>query len=122
MMKKLVWPVVMLLLGLSSCYYDKADVLYPSVACDTSTTVSYTQKIVPIFQSSCYGCHTSPGSGGGILMGTYILDKAMAVNGTLYGSVAHNNGFSPMPKGASKLTTCQLQLIKKWIDNGSPNN
>lgn len=122
MMKKLLQIVLILLLALSSCYYDKADVLYPSVACDTSSTVSYTQKIVPIFQTSCYGCHTSPGSGGGILMGTYTLDKAMAVNGTLYGSVAHNNGFSPMPKGASKLSACQLQLIKKWIDNGSPNN
>jgi mono/diheme cytochrome c family protein len=121
-MKNLFSVFLVSLFILNSCYYDKADTLYPSVACDTSTTVSYTQKIVPIFQNSCYGCHSSPASGGGILMGSHNLDKIMAINGSLYGSVAHGNGYSPMPKGASKLTACQLLLIKRWIDNGSLNN
>ena len=60
--------------------------------------------------------------GGGILMGNYAADKAMAVNGKLYGSVSYASGYSPMPKGANKMTNCQLALVKKWIDSGPPNN
>jgi hypothetical protein len=55
-------------------------------------------------------------------MGNYAADRAIAVNGKLYGSVSHASGYSPMPKGGNKLNTCQLSQIKKWIDAGSPNN
>lgn len=55
-------------------------------------------------------------------MGTYTTDKAIAVNGKLYGSISHASGYSPMPQGAAKMTDCQLATIKKWIDSGSPNN
>ncbi len=109
--------------GLNSCYYDAADLLYPSsVTCDTATNVSYNQTIVPIFQQQCYSCHTNASSGGGIIMGTYAADKTIAVNGKLYGSVTHASGFSAMPKGAAKLSSCQIARIKKWIDAGEPNN
>jgi hypothetical protein len=109
--------------GLQSCYYDKADMLYPNtVACDTTAVVSYSQKIVPLFQQQCYSCHLTASMGGGILMGSYAADKAIAVNGKLYGSVSYASGFSPMPKGANKMTSCQLALVKKWIDAGAPNN
>ncbi len=108
---------------LNSCYYDAADLLYPTAGtCDTTTGVSYKQTIVSLFQQQCYSCHTSASTGGGIIMGTYTADKAIAVNGKLYGSVTHASGFSVMPKGAEKLNTCQLLSIKKWIDAGMPNN
>lgn len=55
-------------------------------------------------------------------MGTYATDKAIALNGKLYGSVSFTSGYSPMPKGGSKMSTCQLLIIKRWIDAGSPNN
>ena len=113
----------LLVIGLHSCYYDHADVLYPNtIVCDTTTAVSYTQKVVPILQQQCYSCHSGGSPSGGIAMGTYATDKAIAVNGKLYGSISYASGFSPMPKGGNKLTTCQLALIKKWIDAGSPNN
>ena len=113
----------LLVIGLHSCYYDHADVLYPnSIACDTTSAVSYTQKVVPILQQQCYSCHSGGSPSGGIAMGTYATDKAIAVNGKLYGSISYASGFSPMPKGGNKLTTCQLAVIKKWIDAGSPNN
>lgn len=121
-MKKIFVVLIFFLAGISSCYYDKADDLYPVSSCDTTTVVSYAQKIVPLFQTQCYSCHLNASSGGGVLMGTYTADKAIALNGTLYGSIAHSTGFSPMPKGSPKFTACQIQLIKKWIDSGSPNN
>ena len=31
-------------------------------------------------------------------------------------------GFSPMPKGMAKMNSCQLAIIRKWIDGGLLNN
>jgi len=55
-------------------------------------------------------------------MGTYAADKAMGQNGKLYGTINHSPGFSPMPKGMSKMNNCQIATIKKWVDTGMPNN
>ena len=121
-MKKITIILFGIMLGVNACYYDRVDELYPISTCDTTTAVAYSQIVVPLFQSQCYSCHTTANAGGGIVMGTYATDKAITDNGTLYGSIAHASGFSPMPKGLPKLTDCQLQQIKKWIDSGSPNN
>jgi hypothetical protein len=121
-MKPILYLYSVLLL-FSSCYYDKADLLYPSsTACNTSGTVSYLTDVVPIFQQKCNSCHTASSPGGGVVMGNYTADKAIAQNGKLYGSIAHLSGYSAMPQGAPKLTNCQIATIKKWIDAGSPNN
>ena len=109
----------------SSCYYDKADLLYSGNAgpcTDSSGTVSYAQKVVPLLQQYCYSCHTGNFPSGNQLMGTYTSDKAMAMNGMLYGTIAHSAGYSPMPQGMAKMTNCQIAVIKKWIDSGTLNN
>ena len=107
----------------SSCYYDKADNLYPQViSCDTSAVVSYSSQVIPLFQQYCYNCHGVSSPSGGLSMGTYASDKAIAVNGKLYGTISYSSGSSPMPKDAPKLTDCQVALIRKWIDANSPNN
>lgn len=106
----------------SACYYDAADLLYTdSAVCDT-TAASYSQKIVPLFQQRCYSCHLNASTGGGIMMGTYMADKAIATNGKLLGSINHSTGYSPMPKGAAKMPACDISTIKRWIDAGSPAN
>ena len=110
---------------ISSCYYDKADLLYSGNAgpcTDSSGTVSYAQKVVPLLQQYCYSCHTGNFPSGNQLMGTYTSDKAMAMNGMLYGTIAHSAGYSPMPQGMAKMTNCQIAVIKKWIDSGTLNN
>lgn len=113
------------LLSISSCYYDKEDLLYGganTVCTDTSSNVSYSQKVVPILQQYCYSCHSGGFPSGGIAMGTHASDKAIGLNGKLYGSISYAAGYSPMPKGMSKMTACQINTVKKWIDNGMPNN
>jgi hypothetical protein len=114
------------LLGLTACYYDHEETLYGASSTqpctDTVGTVSYAQKVVPILQSSCYGCHAGASPSGNQLMGTYAADKAMAQNGKLMGTINHAAGFSPMPKSAAKLNSCKIATIKKWIDAGMPNN
>ena len=110
-------------LVISSCYYDKESVLYPAAAsCNTPATVSYAQHVLPILQASCYACHSGAAPGGNIAMGTYAADNAIAINGKLYGSIAWSPGFQPMPLGGNKLSACNLEMIKKWIDSGAPNN
>lgn len=55
-----------------------------------------------------------------MLEGHTNLQK-VAVNGRLYAAISHT-GPSPMPKGGNKLSDCDIQLIKSWIDNGILNN
>jgi len=114
------------ILVISSCYYDNEELLYGGPnngPCSDSTgTVSYSQKVVPVFQQYCYSCHTGSFPSGGIVMGTYTADKAIGQNGKLFGSISHLSGFSAMPKGMSKMNTCQITVIKKWIDAGMLNN
>ena len=114
------------LFTISSCYYDKEELLYPgsnNAPCtDTTTMVSYSKNIVPLLQAQCYGCHNSNFPSGNITMGGYIADKGIAQSGKLYGTVTYSQGFSPMPKGSNRLNNCQVSLIKKWVDAGLPDN
>jgi len=124
---KLFFSMIILgtfLVTVQSCYYDKEDLLYGNgnVLCTDTSAVSYTQKVVPILQQYCYSCHTGGFPSGNILMGTYAADKAIGQNGSLYGSISYATGYSPMPKGMSKMTSCQIATIKKWVDSGMPNN
>jgi hypothetical protein len=122
-------PVLVLALFLSAfihgCYYDNAELLYgmKQGACnDTTGIVSYSQKVVPLLQQNCYGCHAGVSPSGGIQMGTYAADKSIGVNGKLYGSISHSPGYIAMPQNAPVLNSCILAVIKKWIDSGTLNN
>jgi hypothetical protein len=125
---KLILSLLILMICMvtvNSCYYDKEDLLYGSnnAPCtDTTGTISYTQKVVPVLQQYCYSCHTGSFPSGGIMMGTYATDKAIAQNGKLHGSISYSAGYSPMPKGMPKLNNCQVAVIKKWVDAGMLNN
>ena len=48
--------------------------------------------------------------------------KAIASNGKLIGTVNWASGFSPMPKGGSKLPNCNITKLQQWINAGAPNN
>lgn len=110
------------ILSFNACYYDKEDLLYGVSTCDTVSVVSYSQRIVPVLQQQCYSCHSGSSASGGIQMGTHATDKAIADNGKLLGSINHASGYSPMPQGAPKMSSCDIAIIKKWIDAGAPSN
>ena len=114
------------ILLLSSCYYDKEELLYHGAnsgpCVDTVGTISYGQKVAPTLQRYCYSCHSSSFPSGNIPMGTYATNKAIAQNGSLYGSINHAAGYSPMPQGTPKMSSCEIATIKKWIDAGMQNN
>ncbi|ULQ55131.1 hypothetical protein KJS94_10815 [Flavihumibacter rivuli] len=89
--------------------------------CDTSGVISYSTRVQPILNNKCTGCHNNNLASAGINLTNYTGVRTVALNGKLYGSIAHLAGYSPMPQG-SKLPDCEIATIKKWIDNGSPNN
>jgi mono/diheme cytochrome c family protein len=111
----------------SSCYYDKADVLYPQTAatnCDT-TNVIYANQISQIVNANCNNCHgasTANLIGGGINLSTYSLLKTYVDNGNFLNSILQNGKASPMPKNASKLDACSINKIQNWVNKGALNN
>jgi hypothetical protein len=89
--------------------------------CDTSN-VKYSTHIKPLIQNACQGCHNAANAGGGIDLSAYSGVKAIADNGKFFGSVSHNSGYSPMPKNGNKLTDCQINMVKIWINKGALQN
>jgi mono/diheme cytochrome c family protein len=75
-----------------------------------------------MLDTKCVGCHSATSPGGNINLSTYALVRTVALNGKLYGSIAHQAGFSPMPKNGAKLSDCEITQVQRWIAAGSLNN
>lgn len=102
----------------AGCAYAKKDVV--QIPCTIADTTFYTNDVVPILQTNCYRCHSSTSNVSGILLDNYNALKFYAQNGYLYGAVSHASGYPPMPEDGGILSNCNLAVIKKWIDNGTP--
>jgi hypothetical protein len=89
--------------------------------CDT-TNVTFSGTIVPLLQSNCYGCHSSPGTGGGIILTSYSDVLTVVNNGKLWGAVNFNQGFIGMPYNGSKMSDCNIAKIRIWIEAGALEN
>lgn len=89
--------------------------------CDT-LNVSFAAHIFPMMQNNCTGCHSGNQPQGGVMLNSHATIAAAAASGRLLGSVLHSPGYAPMPQGAPKLDNCKITQIKKWINNGTPNN
>jgi mono/diheme cytochrome c family protein len=89
--------------------------------CDTAV-FTYSGAVKTIMDNKCTGCHNPANLGGNIDLSTYNGIRTIAVNGKLYGSVAQQVGYSPMPKNATKLSDCEIRQVQKWIGAGSQNN
>lgn len=106
---------------LFSCASDNLqDIALPS-DCDT-TNVTYQHTVAPMMNTHCNDCHSGAGANGGWITDTYSGLTILVQNGKLWGAVNHEPGYLPMPEGLPKLSGCDLNRIKKWIDSGAPNN
>ena len=108
-------------LGFTSCYYDKEEDLYPASICVT-TGLSYQKHIVPILDRNCYICHSVKSYTSSITLEGYEKLMVYVNNGTLVGSIRHQDGFKPMPQAAQKLIDCDMARIEQWILDGALNN
>jgi hypothetical protein len=121
---KIAFLFLVIIFVFSTCYYDKADLLYPSInnQCDTSN-VTYQLTIQPLMSSYCLGCHSNnnaAASGGNIKLQDYASVQANIAK--IYSAVSQQSGTSPMPKNSNKLSDCIITEIKIWKDKGAPNN
>lgn len=118
-MNKIVKIAVMLLIfGLSACYYDSEEELYGGLPCDP-VNVSFSKDIMPLIQTECAlsGCHIQGGLGTGIFS-NYQNVKAKVDNGSLKNRVIVQRDMPP----SSPLSDCQIAHIEAWINEGALNN
>jgi len=87
-----------------------------------STVFTYSGAVRPTLESKCTGCHSGTAPSGGVNLSDYTNTRTWALNGRLYGSIAHQSGFSPMPKNSAKLSDCEIQQVQQWIQAGAQNN
>jgi mono/diheme cytochrome c family protein len=125
-MKKIIKGIFILsglLLLFSACYNDNEYDLYPfsSTPCDSSN-VTYSQTIAPIMSANCNVCHSTAVASGNVTTDTWTGLSTVALNGKLWGGVSWASGYKNMPNGGSQLSPCELGKIKKWINQGAPNN
>jgi hypothetical protein len=120
MNRKVVTGILALVL-LSSCYYDKENELYGS--CNTSN-VTYSQTITRLLGNyACLNCHSAPTNNGApFSLANYADVKAQVDANRLFGAINHDNGFAQMPQGLPKMSQCDINKVKAWIDAGAPNN
>ncbi len=88
-------------------------------SCDT-TGVTYANFVNALMANQCTGCHGASNPSGGIKLTTYAEVKASGQSGQLYGSIAHLSGYKAMPDGAPALSTCFVNKVKAWVNQGMP--
>ena len=109
--------IVLMAVG-AGCAYTKKDIV--QIPCTIPATVSYSLDIIPVLQNNCYSCHSASDNSSGILLDNYNSLRYYAENGYLYGTISHTSGYRPMPDDGGKISDCNIALIKKWIDTGTP--
>jgi hypothetical protein len=130
MLNKKILIALILLCGtvffLAGCYKDKTVI---TDAPEITRTVSFSQDIIPIFNTSCNvsGCHSSGGQTpnlteanafNALTIGNYY-DKNNPENSLLYLKVSGKKG-TPMP--VSGVHKDYAALILAWIKQGANNN
>ncbi|GAA4301612.1 cytochrome c [Nibribacter koreensis] len=111
-----------------SCSSDSAEDTDPQPKPDpqdqqcVTAGVTYANTIVSLMSANCNSCHNSSLATDGVVLDTYAGVRAQASTGKLMGVITHAAGFSAMPSGGAKLSDCNIAKIKKWVDDGAPNN
>ena len=106
-------------------------------ACAASPKYSFAEDVMPIFKGRCVQCHSAGGEGttkSGVDLSTY----EGVMKGTRFGPMviagdAQSSNLmmlldwrvAPdirMPHGKKKLSTCDRDAIRGWINEGAKNN
>jgi cytochrome c553 len=90
-------------------------------SCDTAN-VKFSTGVLPILQANCYSCHGNGQVNGGVALDNFNTVRTRALNGSLIGVITHAQGYPAMPQGGAKLSDCNINKIRSWINNGAQNN
>ena len=119
--------IVLFMYFFTGCQYHKGDIIYP---CDT-TVVRYSVEIKAILDANCQNCHGADpeqyiNSGWNLYDYSTIfylaLDTSFCPEGQLVSAVSHNGCTSFMPKGQPKLSDCDINKFRAWVNSGAPDN
>ena len=121
MERRIIKIALLGLIGLTSCYYDVEENLYPKSECVT-TDLSFEADIMPILERNCYSCHSAAANTANVTLEGHGQLLQHISNGRLLGAIRHDPGFTPMPQGAPKLIACDIDKIEQWVSDGAPNN
>src|ERR1044072_861576 len=95
-----------------------------------ASKVDFNRDIRPIFEKSCYACHSAQQTLGGLRLD----DRTLAMKGGISGAailpgkaqdsrllqrLVGLNHEARMPMGAAPLTAAQVNVIRRWIDEGA---
>jgi len=102
----------------SSCYYDKEDLLYGSNVDCSTIDAKYSTAINPLMQSKCAysGCHDAGTAAAGVVLENHTQVAAKAGRIKIRCITE-----SSMPPGAP-LSTNEKLALQCWINAGTPNN
>jgi hypothetical protein len=89
--------------------------------CDT-IYMRYNADVKPILQANCYSCHGNGMAESGITLDAYANVKRLADAGTLLGVITHASGYPHMPYQKPKLSDCDINKIRDWINWHALNN
>lgn len=115
-----IFSLSLLALSLIACSSENLEDLQVA-PCDSSN-VTYSAEVQAILTNNCTdaGCHVGPGGVGGLDLRTYSSAKKIADNGDLVGRITGTSGAEMPPTG--KLSNCQIEKIKAWVQAGAQNN
>lgn len=120
-----------------SCTHTSLDPNNPTNSDTTSTTTSscdadtvyFTNSILPMMVSNCAmsGCHSAASAAEGVVLDNYqgILEEVKPGNPSkskIYESVTGSGEEFMPPAPNTPLSTDQIALLKKWIEQGARNN
>jgi hypothetical protein len=130
MKKILSFSILLFILGIMfSCYNDNLSELTPASgvsggSCDTTGVITFSTHIVPMFKTNCgtrNSCHGHNNTSGYDLS-TYAGVYSTVVNGKLMNSINWTGSATRMPENGSKMSSCNIIKLQKWIDAGALNN
>ncbi|RYG04631.1 MAG: hypothetical protein EOO02_05700 [Chitinophagaceae bacterium] len=126
MIKRTMIVLAGLWLAVASCSSDSEEDLLPPPTppsgCDTAQ-VAFAATITPLLGTyGCTNCHSGTAPSGNINLSSYSGVKAKVDDGRLLGAITHADGFRPMPQGGNKMSDCDINKFRAWINRGALNN
>lgn len=94
----------------------------PCVTRIDTTQFTYRTTIAPLISKYCTGCHFGNYNSGNVLLTRYAEVKSVVDSNKLYQVISGADGFSKMPTGIVTMQPNEIVQIRKWIEDGAPNN
>lgn len=131
------WLIVVFSAAFTTAGVMSHDAIGQAVKSTRAPTTSFKEDVLPIFKGRCAECH-SPGGKGFEASGLDLQNYAGLMKGTKFGPMiipgdAQASSLMAMldwrvaeqirmPHGSKKLSTCDRDAIRHWIDEGALDN